>query len=124
MMLRARDPEDAYEIHVILIRHGRRTAPRARPLPRRARCGGSARMGGAPRASAALSCYGDSVHVQDQRLVRRDRGRLAVRPVAQLGRDRRASRRPPLRIPSSPRVQPSITRPLPIVDRERLAAVS
>ena len=38
--------EDAYEIHVLLIRHGRRTCTARNPAARRARSGGCARTGG------------------------------------------------------------------------------
>ena len=49
VMRAATDPADVFELHVNLIRHGRRLCTRAQPgLPRSARCSASARTGAPP----------------------------------------------------------------------------
>ena len=47
----ATDPADVYELHVNLIRHGRRLCPPGRPPARNARCWSSAPTGGGRRGA-------------------------------------------------------------------------
>ena len=68
-MLRVVDPEDAYELHINLIRHGRAGLPAAAALRASAGCGGCARTGagcrerqhltrGAERSARSNQCLG------------------------------------------------------------------
>ena len=104
-MLRLCPEGDAYEVHVLLIRHGRRTcaarAPRCGECPLRRMCPEGRRRRLEPRSS-------EQVHDEDERLVRADRALSpAGRRRAPAGSPACAGR--PRACPRCPRSQPAIT---------------